>query len=102
MECFKKQAFLIYIVNLLDKYNKKPLSALTLLFKKNQLDAQFFFSIFRQKPLHVSGVSTAHHQEVRRIGYNIWYLLLFLDDCLLCWLGWHCLLMMVYRYDRNM
>jgi hypothetical protein len=25
--------------------------------KKNQLDAQFIFSIFRQTPVHVSGVS---------------------------------------------
>jgi len=33
--------------------------------KKNQLDAQFIFSIFRQTPLHVSGVSKAHHQEVQ-------------------------------------
>ena len=32
--------------------------------KKNQLDSQFIFSIFRQTPLHVSGVSIAHHQEV--------------------------------------
>jgi hypothetical protein len=32
--------------------------------KKNQLDAQFIFSIFRQIPLHVSGVSIAHHQEI--------------------------------------
>jgi len=35
--------------------------------KKNQLDAQFIFSIFRQTPLHVSVVSIAHHQEVRRL-----------------------------------
>jgi hypothetical protein len=34
--------------------------------KKNQLDAQFIFSIFCQTPLHVSGVSIAHHQEVHR------------------------------------
>jgi hypothetical protein len=34
---------------------------------KNQLDAQFIFSIIRQTPLHVSGVSTAHHQEVHRM-----------------------------------
>jgi hypothetical protein len=34
--------------------------------KKNQLDAQFIFSIFRHTPLHVSGVSIAHHQEVHR------------------------------------
>jgi hypothetical protein len=30
---------------------------------KNQLDAQFILSVFRQ-PLHVSGVSRAHHHEV--------------------------------------
>ena len=32
--------------------------------KKNQLDAQFILSTFRQ-PLHVSGVSVARHQEVQ-------------------------------------
>ena len=32
--------------------------------KKSQPDAQFIFSVFRQTPLHVSGVSIAHHQEV--------------------------------------
>jgi len=32
--------------------------------KENQIDAKFIFSIFRQTPLHVSSVSTAHHQEV--------------------------------------
>jgi len=35
--------------------------------KKSQLDAQFIYSIFRQKSLHVSGVSTAHHQEVHHM-----------------------------------
>ena len=43
------------------------------------------FSVFRQTPLHDSGVSAAHHQEVQRYGYNIWYLLLSLGDCLLSW-----------------
>jgi len=40
-------------------------------FKENQLDAQFIFSIVRQTPLHVSGVSTAHHQEVHRTDTTI-------------------------------
>jgi len=35
--------------------------------KKNQLDAQFIFNIFGQTPLHVSGVSIAHHQEVHHM-----------------------------------
>jgi hypothetical protein len=39
--------------------------------KKNQLDAQFVFSIFHQTPLHVSGLSKAHHQEVHRMGTTI-------------------------------
>ena len=38
---------------------------------KNQLGAQFVFSIFRRKPLHISPVSTAHHQEVRRMDTTI-------------------------------
>jgi hypothetical protein len=29
--------------------------------KKPQLNAQFIFSVFRQTPLHVSGVSLAHY-----------------------------------------
>ena len=41
--------------------------------KKSQLDAQFIFSIFRQKPQHVSVsvVSIAHHQEVQRMDATI-------------------------------
>jgi len=39
--------------------------------KKNQLDAQFIFSIFLQTPLHVSGISIAHHQEVHRIDATV-------------------------------
>jgi len=39
--------------------------------KKSQLDAQFVFSIFPHTPLHVSGVSTAHHQEVHRMDTTI-------------------------------
>ena len=39
--------------------------------KKNQIDAQFVFSICRQTPLHILGVSTAHHQEVHRMDTAI-------------------------------
>jgi hypothetical protein len=39
--------------------------------KKNQFDAQFIFSIFRQTPLQVSGISIAHHQEVHRMDTTI-------------------------------
>ena len=35
------------------------------LLKKNQPDAHFIFSIFRQKPLHIPGVSTANNEEVK-------------------------------------
>jgi hypothetical protein len=49
--------------------------------KKTQIDVQLILSIFRQ-PLHVSGLSTAHHQEVQPYVYN-WYLLFFLGDSLL-------------------
>jgi hypothetical protein len=61
--------------------------------KKNQLDAQFIFRIFRQTPLQVSGVFIAHHQEVYRTNTTI---------------GTYCrthkvyLLMMGYKYARNM
>jgi len=58
--------------------------------KKPQINEQLIFSVIRQKPLHVSGVSLAYYQEVHRIGYSSWYLLFFLDECLLSWLGWHC------------
>ena len=53
--------------------------------KINQLDSQLFLSILRL-PVHVSGVSTAHHQEVQPYVYNNLYVLFFLDDCLLSWL----------------
>jgi len=39
--------------------------------KKNQLDAQFILSTFRQTPLHVSGVSITHHQEVHHMATTI-------------------------------
>jgi hypothetical protein len=39
--------------------------------KKHQLDTQFIFSIFCQTPLHVSGVSTAHRQELHRVDTEI-------------------------------
>jgi hypothetical protein len=39
--------------------------------KENQPDAQFIISIFRQTPLHVSGVSTAHHQKIHRMDTTI-------------------------------
>ena len=52
------------------------------------MDAQFIFSIFRQTPLQVSGVSIAHHQEVQPYVYSNWYLLFFLDGCLLSWMDW--------------
>ena len=55
--------------------------------KKNQLDAQLILSIFRQ-PLHVSGISRTIIRRYNQIYTKIWYLLFFLDDCLLCWLGW--------------
>ena len=52
-----------------------------------KLDAQFIFSIFRQTPLHISGVSVAHHQEVSCMdttvgnlhGYTVhqWYKMLY-------------------------
>ena len=39
--------------------------------KKNQLDAQFIFSILRQTPLHVSDVSVARHQGVHRVDRTV-------------------------------
>jgi len=43
---------------------------------------------------YISSTSTcfgriyAHHQELQLYVYNIWYLLFFIDDCLLSWLDW--------------
>ena len=39
--------------------------------KKNKLYAQFIISIFRQTPLHISGVSIVHHQEVHRMDTTV-------------------------------
>ena len=39
--------------------------------KKDQLHARFILSILRQTPLHVSGVSAAHHQEVHRMDTTL-------------------------------
>ena len=56
--------------------------------KINQHVAQFIFRIFRHKLLHVSAVSIPYQQEVQAYVSNSWYLLFFLDACLLCWLGY--------------
>jgi fructose-1,6-bisphosphatase len=45
-------------------------SFLLLHLKRDHLDTQFIFSIFRQ-PIHVSVVSTAHHQEVHRMDTTV-------------------------------
>ena len=45
--------------------------------KKNQLDAQFIFGTFPQTPLHVSGVSIAHHQQVLRMDKKLVLIVLF-------------------------
>jgi len=47
-----------------------PSNSIYIHLKKNQLVAQFIFSVFPQKPLHFSCLSTAHHQEVQPYGYN--------------------------------
>jgi hypothetical protein len=47
-----------------DKHNKTPFEIQIPRLKKKQFHAQNIFSIFLQTPLHVSGVSIAHHQEV--------------------------------------
>ena len=73
--------------------------------KKNQLDAQLILSLFRQT-LHVSGISGPIIRRYNRMCTTIgtyyfflddccpgcptrasWYLLFFLDDCLLSWLN---------------
>ena len=78
-QCVKRMVEIILcLVDPASRYNRV---------KKNQLDAQLILSIFRQ-PLHVSGVSIFQHQEVQPYVYNNWYLLFFLDDCLLSWLDW--------------
>ena len=39
--------------------------------KYNQTDAQLIFTIFRETPLHVSGLSIVHRQEVQRMDTTI-------------------------------
>ena len=58
---------------------------------KNQLDAQFIFSIFRQTSLHISGCIYSPSSGDIPYGYNNWNLLFFLDDSLLSRLGWNSL-----------
>ena len=45
--------------------NRKSKKIPEILIKKSL--CKFNFSIFRQKPLHVPGVSTAHHEEVNLV-----------------------------------
>jgi len=50
---------------LLDLRFDQHVDLFTYLCNKNQLDALFILSLFFvNQPLHVSGVSVAHHQEV--------------------------------------
>jgi len=56
--------------------------------KKTNLLHYLTSACFLNQPLHVSDVFIAHHHEVHPYLYNKWYLLLFLVDCLLSWLGW--------------
>jgi len=44
---------------------------LTFCIKENKLGVQFILSIFNQKPLHVLGVSTDHHQEAHHMFIKI-------------------------------
>ena len=41
--------------------------------KKNNFDAQFIFSVFPKRTLHVPGLSIANHQEAQPYVYNNWY-----------------------------
>jgi hypothetical protein len=53
--------------------------------KKHQLDARFILGIFRQ-PVHVSGLSLAHHQEVQPYVYNDLYSF-YMTVCCPGWFG---------------
>jgi hypothetical protein len=56
--------------------------------KKNQPDAQFVFSILRQTPIRVSGVSTAHHQEVHHMDTIVgMYCSFYMTVCCPGWVG---------------
>ena len=57
--------FFFFVLSFIDRVSRY------IHWKINQLGAQLFFSIFRQTPLHVSGVSIAHHQEVRRMDTTV-------------------------------
>jgi hypothetical protein len=79
--------------------------------KKSQLDAQFIFSIFRQTS-QCFGCNHGPSSGGILQAYNSWYVLFFLDDCLLSWFSSNpsriadrlmvCLLTMGCGYARNM
>jgi len=57
--------------------------------KENQLDAQFILSIFRQSTSTCFGSIYSPSSGYTPYIHNSWYLLFFLVDCLLSWLGWN-------------
>jgi len=55
----------------------------------NQLGAQFFFRICLFQFSTCFEHTCAHHQENQLYQYDIWYMSLFVGDCLLCRFGFH-------------
>jgi hypothetical protein len=73
---------------------------------KNQLDALFILSLFRQSTSTCFGHICSPSSGGTLYIYNKWYVLCFLVDCLLVGLWWNqfnteCFLMMGYKYARN-
>jgi hypothetical protein len=64
LECLAGKEIYQLVTDKADWRQHNMLFSLYIHLKKNQLDAQLIFSIFRQTPLRVSGISIAHHQEI--------------------------------------
>ena len=60
---------------------------LGIIFVNNQLDAQLFFHVRLFLFSTCFGQPCAHHQEIQLYQY-IWYMLLCIDDRLVCRFGW--------------
>jgi hypothetical protein len=58
--------------------------------ENNQPDAQFFFRIYIYSNSLRFKHPRAHRQENHLYQYDIWYMSLYVGDCLVCRFGWNC------------
>ena len=61
----------------------------SMIFVNNQLDAQLFFSHLFILMLYMFRATSAHHQESQLYQYDLWYMSLYVGDCMVRRLIWN-------------